>query len=117
MLLFIIGLASGIISAMGIGGGTILIPALIFATGTSQHVAQSVNLISFIPVAVVALAIHFKNKNLHTDHAFLLILAGLAGALIGAGLAVRLSGEVLSKLFGIFLFLMGCYEIIYKKKE
>jgi len=100
---------------MGIGGGAILIPALVFIVGTKQHIAQSINLISFIPVAIVALIIHFKNKNICTRHALALVLAGLAGAIIGAGLAVRLPSEILSKLFGIFLFIMGGYEILYKK--
>lgn len=102
---------------MGIGGGAILIPALVFIVGTKQHIAQSVNLISFIPVAVIALVIHFKNNNIHTGYALILILTGLAGAIIGSGLAVRMPGEILTKLFGIFLFIMGGYEIIYKKNN
>jgi hypothetical protein len=116
MLILFIGLVSGIISAMGIGGGAILIPALIFLARTKQHIAQSVNLISFIPVAAIALVIHYKNKNLNTSYALILILTGLAGAYIGSFLAVKLSGEVLSKAFGAFLFIMGGYEVLYKKK-
>ncbi len=102
---------------MGIGGGAILIPALIFIEGTKQQTAQSINLINFIPVAVVALIIHFKNKNISTRHALILTLAGLAGAVIGSGLAVRLPGEMLSRLFGVFLLIMGSYEIAYKEKN
>ena len=59
-----IGFFSGIISGMGIGGGTILIPALLFLTEVNQQQAQGVNLIYFIPTAVVALITHRKNGTL-----------------------------------------------------
>ncbi|MGN0134608.1 MAG: TSUP family transporter, partial [Anaerotignum sp.] len=59
-----IGFFSGIISGMGIGGGTILIPALLFLTGIDQHQAQGVNLIYFIPTAITALITHQKKGNL-----------------------------------------------------
>ncbi len=101
---------------MGIGGGAVLIPALILFAGSRQHVAQSINLISFIPVAIIALIIHNRKKNLSIGYSVSLILSGLTGAAIGSGLAVRLSTEVLSKLFGVFLFIMGTIEILYKKK-
>ena len=58
----LIGFGSGIISGMGIGGGTILIPALLFLTGLDQHQAQGINLIYFVPTAVTALCIHFQEK-------------------------------------------------------
>ncbi|MGI6703485.1 MAG: TSUP family transporter [Clostridia bacterium] len=108
------GLLAGIIGAMGIGGGAVLIPALTLLAGSRQHTAQSINLISFIPVAVIALIIHYRKNNLSTDYSPVLILTGLAGALIGSGLAVRLSADILSRLFGIFLFIMGFMEILYK---
>ncbi len=100
---------------MGIGGGAILIPALILFSGSRQHVAQSINLISFIPVAIIALFIHYRKKNLNTGYSISLILAGLTGAIIGSGLAVKLPAEVLSRLFGVFLFIMGGIEILYKE--
>jgi uncharacterized membrane protein YfcA len=115
MIIVIIGLFSGIISAMGIGGGAILIPALIFFAGTKQHIAQSVNLISFLPIAAIALTIHYKNRNLNTRYAAMLILSGLAGAVAGSMLAVKLADSMLSKLFGAFLLVMGLYEILCKK--
>jgi hypothetical protein len=101
---------------MGIGGGVLLIPALIIFAGSRQHIAQSINLISFIPVAAVALIIHYRKNNLHTGYSPVLIIAGLAGALIGSVFAVRLPSDILSKLFGIFLFFMGTVEIFCKKE-
>ena len=60
MLLFIIGLLSGIIGGMGIGGGTILIPSMIFFAGVSQHIAQGINLVTFIPLLLQLFLIHIK---------------------------------------------------------
>ena len=111
-----IGFFSGIISDMGIGGGTILIPALLFLTEVNQQQAQGVNLIYFIPTAVVALITHHKNGTLDLKTAKPLALLGLAGDAAGAFLAVSLESEILNKLFGGFLLLMGLSEIFKKKK-
>lgn len=116
MLLIIIGLISGVISGMGIGGGTVLIPALIFLAGTSQHVAQGVNLTAFIPTALVAIYIHAKNKHIRFKLAFHLILAGILGAVLGSRMASSISSDSLRKLFGAFLLIMGLYEFIRKDK-
>ena len=111
-----IGFFSGIISGMGIGGGTILIPALLFLTDITQQQAQGVNLIYFIPTAITALITHQKKGNLDWKTAKPLAILGLFGAAAGAFLAVSLESEVLKKVFGGFLFLMGLSEIFKKKK-
>lgn len=117
MLLFLIGLVSGIVSGMGIGGGAILIPALVIFIKPEQHIAQSVNLLFFIPTAVAALIIHIKNKHIDFKMAFPIIITGLFGAYLGSRFAVSLPGNILRKCFGIFLLLMGFYEIIRKEKK
>ena len=111
----VIGFVSGIISGMGIGGGTILIPALLFLVSLDQHQAQGVNLIYFIPTAVVALITHTKNKNVLWKTTKPLALLGLAGAAAGSFLAVSLDADLLKKIFGGFLFLMGLSEVFKKK--
>lgn len=115
-LVLAIGFCAGIISGMGIGGGTILIPALLFLTEVNQQQAQGVNLIYFIPTAVVALMTHHKNGTLDMKTAKPLALLGLLGAAAGAALAVSLESEILKRLFGGFLLLMGLSEIFKKKK-
>lgn len=111
-----IGFFSGIISGMGIGGGTILIPALLFLTDVSQRQAQGVNLIYFLPTAAAALLAHQKAGNIAWETAKPLAGLGLAGAAAGAFLAVSLEGALLRKAFGCFLLLMGLGEL-FKKKE
>ena len=115
MLIVLIGFFAGIIGGMDIGGGTILIPSLIFLLGTQQHTAQSVNLISFIPTAIVAILIHLKHKNIQKELVLKLILLGIIGALTGSFIAVSLDAQLLKKVFAGFLFIMGLYEIFSKK--
>ena len=114
ILLFITGLLSGIISGMGIGGGAILIPALVLLVNPGQHVAQSVNLLFFIPTAVIALVVHIKHKRIDFKMAIPIILFGLLGAFTGSRLAMSMPGNSLKKWFGVFLLLMGFYEIFLK---
>ena len=111
MITFLIGLASGIISGMGIGGGTILIPALAVLVGVDQHIAQSVNLLFFIPTAIIALTVHVKNKRIDLKMALPIIFFGVIGAFFGSRLAVALPGTSLRKWFGFFLLAMGTYEM------
>lgn len=117
MLLFFIGLISGIISGMGIGGGAILIPALVIFVNPGQHVVQSVNLIFFIPTAVIALLVHIRNKRIDFKVAVSIIIFGLLGAYIGSRLAIALPGPVLKKYFGFFLLILGVYEMVRRDKR
>lgn len=111
------GLLSGVISGMGIGGGTILIPALSIFLHVEQHSAQGVNLLYFIPTAAISLWVHIKNKNVNFKLARSIVLFGALGAVCGSLLAVVLKGNMLRRLFGIFLFAMGLYEILKKDKK
>jgi len=117
ILAVLIGVFSGVISGMGIGGGTILIPALSIFLNVNQHNAQGINLLYFIPTAVVALFVHFKNKSLDFKTAIPIILSGVAGAAGGAIVAGVISAQTLRKFFALFLFAMGLYEIFKKKKQ
>lgn len=113
----LLGFCAGVISGMGIGGGTILIPALLFWTELDQQQAQGVNLLYFLPTAVAALIAHQKKGNLEWKTAKPLALLGLAGAAAGAFLAVSLESALLRRIFGGFLFCMGLAELRKKKKE
>lgn len=112
---FLTGAAAGVISGMGIGGGAILIPALVFLQGVTQHQAQGINLIYFIPTAIIALLTHAKNHNIEVKIAKSVAIMGVLGAVAGAFLAVRMNSELLQKIFGGFLFVMGLSELFKKK--
>lgn len=111
IILILTGVVSGIISGMGIGGGTVLIPALTIFLDIEQKTAQSINLIYFIPTALMALTNHIKNKRIEKQNLWKLIIFGIAGAVIGSLAAGCVSSEILRKCFGGFLCVMGGLEI------
>lgn len=115
MIYVIIGIVSGVISGLGIGGGTILIPALIFFLDIEQKLAQQMNLIYFIPTAIMALVIHAKSGNIEKKPLPKLITLGIIGAIIGSFIGIRIDNNVLKKMFGGFLLIMGIIE--FKKCE
>lgn len=116
MKLIIIGFLSGIISGMGIGGGSILIPSLVLFIGLEQIKAQGINLLMFIPTAIVALVIHKRQGNIESKYTKKLIIPGILGSILGALLANSIDAENLRKYFGFFLLAIGLYEF-FKKKE
>ena len=116
MMQILIGIAAGIVGGMGIGGGTILIPTLTFFLKITQQNAQSINLFSFIPAACLAVYIHNKNNCIEKKLLIPLIISGICGALIGSIIAVKIDSLLLKKIFGVFLFVMGFYEIFSKQK-
>ena len=108
---FIIGILSGIVSALGMGGGTILILLLGIFTNLEQHLVQGTNLIVFIPVSIIAILINIKNKKIDYKISFKIIIFGMIGAIIGSILAFKFNNRILKKFFGIFLLIIGFLEI------
>lgn len=115
MKIILIGFLSGIISAMGIGGGTILIPSLVLLIGLSQIKAQGINLIVFIPVAIIAIITHKKNGNIEFKYTKKIALSGIVSAIIASMVAVKIDPTNLRKYFSVFLLLMGLFEFFKKK--
>ena len=109
------GTASGILGAMGMGGGGILIIYLTLFAGVEQGTAQGINLHFFIPSAVIALIIYWKKHLIDWKTALLCSSLGVIGALAGAWLSTVIDGGILGKLFGVLLLIMGIKQLFYKK--
>lgn len=109
------GFFSGLLGGMGMGGGTILIPALTIFFGVEQHVAQATNLISFLPMAVFTLKIHKDNGLLRTEGLWKLVLPALAASVATGFLAALLPSVVLEKLFGAFLTGLAVKQLLSLK--
>ena len=93
----------GLLGGMGMGGGTILIPALTIFLGVEQHVAQATNLIAFLPMALFTLNVHRKNGLLKTKGLAVIVVPALISSVLAGFLAVLLPSFALKKLFGAFL--------------
>lgn len=117
ILIILSGFAAGILSGMGMGGGTILIPILVLFFGIKQQVAQCTNLIFFIPAAIISLVVHFKSNLIDLKKSLIIIIFGLIGALIGSYAAVKLPSESLKKYFAIYLIVMGINELFRGNKR
>lgn len=108
---------TGIFASMGLGGEMVLIVYLTVFAGFSQLVAQGINLVFFIPIAIISLVLHTKNKLVEWKKAVPAVLWGTAAVIISAWLANRIEQSLLSKAFGIFLILMGLKELFFKSEK
>ena len=120
----LIGIFSGALTATGLGGGTILILLLSLFLNVEQHIAQSINLIFYIPTAVISSVINIKNGLINLKLCMTIIVSGVIGSILGAIISINLEVNILRKIFGIFLMCILIYEIynfyimyIKKKKE
>lgn len=116
ILIVAVGFCSGIISGLGIGGGAILIPAILFLSDISQQQAQGINLIFFLPTAIMAIFIHNKSNLILWDKTKKIASYGLIGAILGSLLAINIEPNLLKKIFAGFLFIMGLKEVLVKNK-
>lgn len=113
----LIGMFSGIFSGIGMGGGSILIFLLKTFSGLEQHLAQATNLIYFIPTAIAAIIVNYKEKNIDVKLAKFISIYGAIGAGIGAILSINMNVWYLQKIFGIFLAIIAIHEIYTLFKE
>jgi len=111
------GVLGGIIGGMGMGGGTLTIPLLTIFLGYNQLQAQGVNLVAFLPMAIIAIIIHIKNKLVDFKSTWLLAAVGSIFSFGGALVAVRLKNDVLTKLFALFLIGLAIWQFIELKKS
>lgn len=112
----IIGILAGIISGLGMGGGTILILLLTIFLEIPQNLAQSTNLFFFIPTAISAIIINAKNKKIDFNISKYFILLGIVGSIVGSYISIKISVKTLKKIFGVFLILIAIYQTYEYKK-
>lgn len=108
----IAGIASGI---LGIGGGTILIPAMVFIFGLTQHQAQGTTLALMVPpIGLLAALRYYQSGNVKLGMAAFICLGFLFGGLIGASLVQNVPELFLKRLFGAFLLIVAIRMILTK---
>jgi len=106
----LLGIGAGIVSGtLGLGSGTVIIPALVLLFSFEQKSAQGTALAVMVPMALVGALLYWKNPNIEMNKIVigLIIFGALAGTLAGAELASRLPSHILRKLFAIFLVIVA----------
>ena len=111
------GLVCGILSGLGIGGGTLLMVWMTAVMGMEQTTAQGINLMYFLPTAACALILHAKNRLLRLRTILPAAIGGCVCAVGAALLALTIDTELLRRLFGGFLLLVGVNELFYRDKK
>lgn len=109
MLLILLGLIAGAFSGLiGIGGGTIIVPALVLLFGFSQHMAQGTTLALLIPpIGLLAVLTYYKAGFVDLQTAGLICLGFFFGGFLGARFATGLSNVMLERIFGFALLLIS----------
>ncbi len=110
------GAVFGFLSGLGIGGGSLLILWLTLMVGTPAGEARCINLLFFLPAAVIACLLRWKQGSLPLKKLWLPILLGCLAAAGFALLGSRMDTGLLKKLFGGLLIVTGIRELFYKAK-
>ena len=108
----IISIISGIVAGMGMGGGTLLIPALTLIMEVPQNVAQAINLLVFVPCAIIVCIIYTKSKLINYKKSWIICLSAVLISVVASLLAVKIKNEILSLIFGCFLILLGVVQAV-----
>lgn len=112
--IFAVSFLSAVLGAMGLGGGFVLLIYLTAFAGVSQFEAQSINLIFFIPVAIVALIIHTKNRLVLWKDSLISIAFGILGVFLGFYLANWIGSDLISWAFAGVVLFTGIKELFAK---
>lgn len=115
--LFIASFGAGLLGAMGMGGGGILVIFLSLCTYISQANAQGVNLLFFIPIAILSVIMYQRNKLIKWKIVLPFALAGVCFSFVGAYVANVIEPIWLRRGFGILLLIMGIRELFSKDKK
>ncbi|MHA1237664.1 MAG: sulfite exporter TauE/SafE family protein [Candidatus Odinarchaeia archaeon] len=108
ILLFLISTAIGTLSSMiGIGGGSLLIPALILLFNIPIHLAVSVSLLAIVFISISSVLVYSRSKTIDYKIGLVITVTSGLGAFIGAFISLKISAELLQLFFGIALILVG----------
>lgn len=120
MILFlaVLGVTVGALSGLfGIGGGVLILPALVFLCGFSQKMATGTTLAMLLPpIGVLAFLEYYKNNYVNVPAAIVLVIGFLAGSQIAARYAIAMNEVVLKRGFGILLITIGVIYIYQSSK-
>ncbi|WP_414529800.1 TSUP family transporter [Nodularia chucula] len=114
--MLLIGLVAGIAGGMfGIGGGAIMVPAMVLLVGLDQKFATGTSIAAqILPIGILGAAVYYRNNQINIKYAVLIALGLIVGNLLGALFANQpfISSDMIKKLYGIFLLLLGIRYLV-----
>jgi len=116
IILALIGLISGIFAGtMGVGGGLIIVPALVFFLGMSQHGAQGTSLaILLLPIGILAVLNYARNGYVNYKFAIIIVLTFIIGSYLGSVFSLHMPEKILKKVFGLIMLIVAIRMIVWK---
>jgi len=117
IILLIIGFAAGILSSMvGIGGGIVIVPSLVFIFGFSQKMAQGTSLAMLLPpIGILGVMVYHKTGNVNWQYALLLIASFVIGSYLGAKWVQGLNTVTVKRVFAVFMILIAIKYLFFDK--
>lgn len=118
LILVVIGLLAGVLSGLiGVGGGIIIVPALVYLLGLTQHSAQGTSLALMLPpIGILAAMNYYKAGALNVKYAIIISLAFIIGGYFGSKLSISyISEENMKKVFGIILLFVSVKMVFFSK--
>lgn len=119
IILLLIGLGAGILSGLvGVGGGIIIVPSLVFFLGFSQKMAQGTSLgILLLPVGILGVLQFYKQGQIDLNAIWIMSITFIIGGLIGSKIALSLPQETVRKIFAILMILIAIKFLFFDKKK
>jgi uncharacterized protein len=116
IVLLLIGLAAGFMSGMvGIGGGVVIVPMLVYLLAFDQKTAQGTTLFMFMfPIGILGVINYYKSGSIDIKTALVIMSTFIIGAYFGSKTALKVDQDMLKKIFGIFLGLLSLKLIMGK---
>ena len=114
---FLAALGTGVLSAWGVGGGTLLLVVMTLLLGVGHREAQAVNLLFFLPTAAASLFFHREKGFLDKESFKQAAIPGVAASLAGAAVSMAVDVTLLRKPFGVFLLYSGASMLWSARKK
>ncbi len=116
MLFILIGVGAGALSGLiGVGGGIVIVPALVYILGMAQKKAQGTSLaVLSVPVCFIGFLAYYREGHADIKAALWIILGFIGGTLLGSNLAINMNEVVLRRVFGAIIILVGIKMVLSK---
>ena len=117
--LLLIGLAAGLLSSVvGVGGGIVVVPSLVYLVGLNQKMAQGTSLgLLLLPIGILSVMVYHKSGNVKWEYVWLMVVTFVVGSYIGSKWAQGVNPSILKKIFAVFMILVAIKYLFFDKAK